>query len=221
MKPTPTHGDHWLAALDQADPRLRQAVSPPIDAPAGLKLHRSELSAALDMVQVTRDRRLVTAYPEPRATALVRARPVELSLWETRAEGWITVEHEGAGFLTAFVTDLAESAPRYAAAGTRDGIDLELGALAYTFTRARAAGGPARLEPAAKADARFLPDDYAFQGDVLDAHPAGEGEVLDVALQGGLVLPIVSREATGLPVGTRAQGYLWLTARLPPAQAIA
>src|SRR5207248_1559678 len=101
----------------------------------GLALHRAPLTDALDMVQVTRARRLVTAYPEPRATALVRGIPRELQLWENRAEGWLTFEHETAGVLTVFLTDLAEAAPRYAVAGTRASIDLELAGIAYRLDR--------------------------------------------------------------------------------------
>jgi hypothetical protein len=209
------HGDHWLAALAQDDPRLADALAVPVDAPAGLRLHRSPLNEALDRVQVTRDRRLVTAYPEPRATALVRGlRPRELHLWETRAEGWLTVEHETVGALTLFLTDLAEHAPKYAAAGTRRGLDLEVGGVAYAVARG-SAGKPPRLQPAARVDARFLPDDYAFDAEVLDAEPAGDGEVLDLLVQGGLSLPVAWRERSGLSAGEHAQGFLWLTGRLP------
>lgn len=212
--PKPGHGDHWLAALAQSDPRLQQALTVPVDAPAGLKLHRSDLTESLDLVQVTRDRRLVTAYPEPRATALVRGRPIELSLWETRAEGWLTFEHETVGVLTAFVTDLAENAPRYAAAGSRRGIDVELSAIAYAVSRSRSTG-PAHLAPGKRTDPRFLSDDYAFLGDVLESESAGGGDVLHLQLHGGLALPVVTREPTALEAGSRAQGFLWLTARLP------
>lgn len=210
------HGDHWLAALDQSDPRLRDALAVPADAPAGLKLHRAPLTEALDMVQVTRDRRLVTSYPEPRATTLIAGRPIELSLWETRAEGWLVLEVEGVGALTVFVTDLAERASRYAAAGAREGIELEVGALAYAIARSTTRDRAPQLRPARKDDARFLPDDYAFEADVVDAQQAGAGEVLDLRVHGELTLPVVARERTGLEAGSRASGYLWLTGRLPP-----
>jgi hypothetical protein len=213
----PGHGDHWLAALAPDDPRLRDALSTPVDAPAGLHLYREPLNEALDQVRVTRDRRLVTAYPEPRATTLVRATPRALELWETRAEAWLTVEHPGAGALTLFVTDLAESAPRYAAAGTRRGVEVELGAIAYAIARAApyASPGPARLQPAARTDARFLPDDHRFDAEVLDVRPAGDGEVLDLAFHGGLAFPVAWRERSGVEPGSRVSGYLWLTGRMP------
>lgn len=211
----PGHGDHWLAALSQDDPRLRDILVPPPDAPAGLRLHRLPLTEALDLVQVTRERRLVTAYPEPRATALLEGRPLELALWETRAEAWLTLDHDGAGALTMFLTDLAENAGRYASAGTRSGLRLEVGGLAYNLTRAPAWAGASRLEPAAKTDARFLPDDYAFEADVIEVHPSGEGEVLDLSFQNGLALPVVWRARSGLEPGDRARGYVWLAARLP------
>lgn len=214
---TPGHGDHWLAALAQDDPRLQDALAIPVDAPGGLKLHRQALTDALDMVQVTRDRRLVTAYPEPLATALVQGvRPRELNLWETRAEGWLTVEHEAVGALTFFVTDLAENAPRYAAAGTRQGMDIELAGIAYALSRSAAArpAGPPRLQPASRTDARFLPDDYAFEAEVIDIAPMQEGEVLDLMFHGGLSLPVVWRDRSGVEPGSRVKGYLWLTGRL-------
>lgn len=213
----PGHGDHWLAALAPDDPRLRGALEPPIDAPPGLRLHRASLNESLDMVQVTRDRRLVTAYPEPRATALVDALPLELSLWETRAEAWLTVEHAGAGALTLFLTDLVEHAGRYAASGTRGGMRLEVGGLAYTLARAPPWAGASRLEPARGTDARFLPDDYAFDADVVDVRSAGLGEVLDLEFQNGLAFPVAWRERSGLEAGDRARGYLWLTGRWPSA----
>lgn len=213
--PLPGHGDHWLAALAPDDPRLRAALESPLDAPAGLRLHRAPLNEALDMVQVTRDRRLVTAYPEPRATALVEGRPVELSLWETRAEAWLTLEHAGAGALTVFLTDLPERAGRYAAAGTRRGVQLEMGGLAYTMARSPPWGGASRLEPAVRTDRRFLPDDYAFEADVLEVRTAGAGEVLDLQFQNGLAFPVAWRDRSGLEPGDRARGYLWLTARWP------
>lgn len=212
---TPGHGDHWLAALEPHDARLRKVLETPLDAPSGLRLHRSPLNEALDMVQVTRDRRLVTAYPEPRATILLEGTPRELALWETRAEAWLTLEHDAAGALTVFLTDLVENAGRYASAGTRAGLRLEVGGLAYNLTRAPAWAGASRLEPAAKTDARFLPDDYAFEADVLEVHPSGQGEVLDLSFQNGLALPIVWRGRSGLEPGDRARGYLWLAARLP------
>lgn len=210
------HGDHFLAALDQADPRLVAAVGVPFDAPEAITTHRRPLTEALDLVQVTARRRLVTAYPEPRATTLALLKPRELHLWETRVEGWLVGEHPGAGALTVFLTDLAENAAKYQAA--RGAIPLELGALAYTVHRAYDDAGPSRLLPAAQRDARFLPDDYWFEADVQEIHPAGQGEVLDLAVHGGLVLPVVAREATALAPGARAQGFLWLTARWPEGQ---
>jgi len=217
--PSPSHGDHWLAALAQDDPRLQDALAIPVDAPAGLKLHRLPLTEALDMVQVTRDRRLVTAYPEPLATTLVQGvRPRELSLWETRAEGWLTVEHDAVGALTFFVTDLAENAPRYAAAGTRAGMDVELAGIAYALARSvgtARASLPPRIEPAGRTDARFLPDDYAFEAEVVDVAPSGEGEVLELMFQGGLSLPVVWRGRSGVEPGGHVKGHLWLTGRLP------
>lgn len=215
--PTPGHGDHWLAALPPDDPRIRAALETPLDAPPGLRLHRRPLNEGLDMVQVTRERRLVTAYPEPRATALVDGEPLELSLWETRAEGWLTFRHEGAGALTAFLTDLPENAGKYAAAGTRRGLRLELGGLAYTLARAPPWAGASRLEPATRTDHRFLPDDYAFEADVIEARTAGMGEVLDLQFQNGLAFPVAWRDRSGLEAGDRARGYLWLTARWPSA----
>lgn len=213
QKARPGHGDHWLAALDQDDPRLQDALAVPLDAPAGLHLHRGALSDALDLVQVTRDRRLVTAYPEPRATALLEGRPLELALWDTRAEAWLTLEHAGAGAITLFLTDLTANAGRYAAAGTKGGLRLEVAALAYNLTRAYTALGPARLEPASRTDPRFLPDDYAFDADVIAVAQTEDGEVLDLAFQGGLAFPVVWRGRSGLASGDRARGYLWLTGR--------
>lgn len=207
------HGDHWLAALPQDDPRLREVLETPLDAPDGLRLRRAPLTGALDMVQVTMRRRLVTAYPEPRATSLLQVRPRELALWETRVEGWLTAEHAGAGSLTFFLTDLAEQAHRYAAA--RGALALEAAGLAYHVEPARAKGVP-RLAPAARMDARFLPDDYWFQGEVQDLRTSEDALVLDVALQNGLELPVVARHGIPLQPGDHVQGYLWLTGRLPP-----
>ena len=214
---TPGHGDHWLATLPPDDPRLQAVLAVPLDAPAGLRLHRSPLTEAMDMVQVTRDRRLVTAYPEPRATTIIEGAPRELQLWETRAEAWLTLDHEGAGALTLFLTDLPENAGRYAAAGTRRGLRLEVGGLAYNLTRAPPWAGPSRVQPAAGTDPRFLPDDYAFDADVVAVQPAGVGEVLDLEFQGGLAFPVAWRERSGLEAGDRARGYLWLAGRLPVA----
>ncbi|HUR68884.1 MAG TPA: hypothetical protein VM370_06525 [Candidatus Thermoplasmatota archaeon] len=219
----PGHGDHWLAALEQDDPRLADVVAIPTDAPPGVHAHRQPLTEALDMVQVTARRakgddprsvaRLVTAYPEPRATALVHVRPRELHLWETRVEAWLVVEHEGAGALTLFLTDLVENAERYQRA--RGEIALEVGGLAYTMDRAPLAAGPSRLKPAGAMDARFLPDDYSFEADVRAVHRAGAGEVLDLAFQNGLAFPVASRHAAHLAPGDRATGFAWLTARWP------
>jgi hypothetical protein len=210
----PGHGDHWLAALEAGDPRLAEALATPLDSPDGVRLLRSPLTEALDMVQVTARRRLVTAYPEPRATSLAHVTPRRLALWDTRVEGWLTVEHAGAGALTLFPTDLAGEAAYYQAAGTRRGLDLEMAGVAYLAHRARSPPeAPPRLSPAADADARFLPDDYAFDGLVRAAHPAGAGEVLDLLFQGGLAFPVALREATGAQAGDRVQGYLWLTGR--------
>ena len=134
MKAKLGHGDHWLAALEQGDPRLVDALAAPLDAPDAVALHRFPLTSALDMVQVTARHRLVTAYPEPRATTPATLRPVELNLWETGIEGWLTAEHVhehgGAGVLTLFLTDLAERATDYQRAGKRRGLDVELAALA-------------------------------------------------------------------------------------------
>lgn len=211
----PGHGDHWLAALDDTDPRLRDVVTVPVDAPETLRLQRTDLTESLDMVQVTLRRRLMTSYPEPRATLPATVRPRELVLWETRVEGWLVAEHEGAGALTAFVTDLSESAHRYARSSDGRPIELELGAIAYVADRAPFPSGPARLRPAGREDPRFLPDDYAFDGQVVAARTAGAGEVLDLAFHGGLVVPVVTRHPTGAAPGERVQGYLWLTGRLP------
>lgn len=211
----PGHGDHWLAALAPDDPRLQAVLAVPLDAPAGLRLHRAPLTETMDMVQVTRDRRLVTAYPEPRATTILEGAPRELQLWETRAEAWLTLVHEGAGALTMFLTDLPENAGRYAAAGTRQGLRVEVGGLAYNLTRAPPWAGPSRLQPAVATDPRFLPDDYAFEADVISVEAAGMGEVLDLEFQNGLAFPVAWRERSGLGPGDRAKGYLWLAGRLP------
>ena len=207
------HGDHWLAALEQGDPRLREVLEVPLDVGPDAALHRRPLTEAVDLVQVTTQRRLVTAYPEPRATALHDLRPRELALWETGAEGWLVAEHEGAGALTLFLTDLVENAAKYQKA--KRALHLEVGALAYEIHRA--SPGASRLLPASRMDARFLPDDYWFQGDVLGVTPAGAGEVLDIAFQNGLHVPVATRAPTGLATGARAEGLLWLTARWPSA----
>lgn len=207
------HGDHWLAALDQADPRLRDVLSFPMDVRDAVALHRRPITDSVDLVQVTAKRRLLTAYPEPRATALVELKPRELLLWDTRVEGWLVGENEGAGALTVFLTDLVERAADYQAA--KGMLALEVGGLAYTIDRLRTAA-PSRLLPAGKDDARFLADDYHFQADVLAVHPAVDGScVLDLGFQNGLVAPIVTRADIGWKAGDRAQGYAWLTARLP------
>lgn len=213
----PGHGDHWLAALSEDDPRLADALAPPLDAPEGLGFHRAPLTDALDMVQVTLRRRLVTAYPEPRATSLVQVRPRELLVWETRVEGWLVVDHPGAGTLNVFLTDLAAAAHRYAAARGKEGLRLEIGGLAYFAHPVRGAPGPAHLAPANRTDARFLPDDYVFEGEAVDVRPAGTGEVVDLRLHGGLELPVVSRLPTGARPGDPLKGCLWLTGRLPDA----
>lgn len=218
MSPKLGHGDHWLAVLEQDDARLRDMLMPPLDAGDGVQLHRTPLTDAVDAVKVTVRRRLVTAYPEPRATALVHVVPRALSLWETRVEGWLTAEHAGAGALTLFPTDLAEAAPGYQRASTRTGLDLELAGLAYLAERPPGdPDGPARLQPAARKDARFLPDDYWFEGDVVAVHPASDGAVVDLRFQGGLELPVTCRVLPPLAEGARLQGYLWLTGRLPTA----
>lgn len=209
------HGDHWLAALPQGDPRLLDAVRAPLDAGEALRLHRAPLTEAADMVQVTHRRRLVTAYPEPRATALHRVQPRELALWDTRVEGWLVADHAGAGTLVAFLTDLASAAHRYAAAQGQ-GLDLEMAALAYFVEPVPDPPGPPRLVPAVRLDPRFLPDDYWFEGRVEAVHAAGAGDVLDLALHGGLTLPVASQHPTAAKPGDHLQGYLWLTARLPP-----
>lgn len=207
------HGDHWLAALDQRDLRLRDVLAAPLDAPEAVKLHRAPLTDALDLVQVTAKRRLVSAYPEPRATALVRLRPRELLLWETGVEGWLVAEHEGAGALTLFLTDLVEHAERYQKA--KGPVALELAGLAYTIAHAHAHAGPSRLRPARQKDERFLPDDYWFEADVRGVEPTGEETVLDLAFHGELALPVVARQDPRLAAGDRAQGFLWLTGRWP------
>lgn len=208
----PGHGDHWLAALEPGDPRLTSALAFPLDAPDGVALHRRELTAALDMVQVTAKRRLLTAYPEPRATMLVTLRPRELALWETRVEGWFVGDHEGAGTLTLFLTDLVENATRYQKA--RGSIDLEVGGLAYSIQRSLSTG-PAHLRPGRAKDARFLPDDYWFEADVRGVHPSAEETVFDLEFQGGLVVPVVARGDPRLEAGDRVDGFVWLTGRLP------
>ncbi|HVM46342.1 MAG TPA: hypothetical protein VM582_10445, partial [Candidatus Thermoplasmatota archaeon] len=81
---------------------MLQALELPLDAAEGVALHRRALTSALDLVQVTAKRRLVTAYPEPRATTLLPLRPRELLLWETQVEGWLVAEHASAGVLTLF-----------------------------------------------------------------------------------------------------------------------
>lgn len=209
----PGHGDHWFAALEPGDPRMREALTLPIDAPDDVHLHRHELTDALDMVQVTAKRRLITAYPEPRATTLVTLRPRELLLWETGVEAWLVAEHAGAGALTIFLSDLVENAERYQKAkGT---IALELAGLAYSLSAAHAHAGPSRLRPAAQKDERFLADDYWFEADVRSALPSLEGAVLDLAFQGDLSFPVVARQDPRLAAGERAQGYVWLTGRWP------
>ena len=213
MPPKPGHGDHWLAALDQADPRIADALAVPLDASDGVKLHRRDLTASLDMVQVTAKRRLVTAYPEPRATTLVHLRPRELLLWETRVEGWLVAEHAGAGSLALFLTDLVDRARDYERA--RGAIALELGALAYTLKRAHPHAGPSRLRPARDKDERFLLDDHWFEADVRAIEPAGSGAVAHLEFQGGLAFPVAVREHPLLAPGDRAQGFLWLTGRWP------
>lgn len=213
--PKPGHGDHWAAALAPGDPRLLQAVAAPLDAPEGLALHRAPLTGALDLVQVTLRRRLVTAYPEPRATTLAVVKPRELGLWDTRVEGWLTFEHAAAGSLSAFLTDLAEKAHLYAQAGRSGHLRLELGALAYSLGPVLGETGPARMVPATRFDVRFLPDDYWFEGEVRGVRPSDEGEVLDLAFQNGFEMPVVSREPTGLKPGDRATGVLWLCGRWP------
>lgn len=210
----PGHGDHWLAALEQGDPRLHDALMVPMDAPDAVKLHRAALTDALDMVQITAKRRLVSAYPEPRATALVTLRPRELLLWETGVEGWLVGDHDEAGTLTLFVTDLVEHAERYQKA--RGALAVELAGLAYTLARAHAHAGPSRLRPARQKDERFLPDDYWFEADVREARRAGDGAaILDLEFHGGLAFPVVARRDPRLAPGERGQGSVWLTGRLP------
>ena len=209
----PGHGDHWLAALPQDDPRILTALEPPVDAPDRLALHRTPLTGALDRVQVTHQRRLVTAYPEPRATTLLEAQPRELLLWETRVEGWLVVEHPLVGALTVFLTDLAENANRYAATAAAT-MRLEVGALAYFVSPLRGqADAPDRLAPAAATDPRFLADDYHFRGTIAKLDETKDEIVLDITLQNGLVLPVTARGGFALDVGDRVEGYLWLTAR--------
>lgn len=212
----PSHGEHWRAAVGEDEGRLAEAIAFPADAPEGVRLHRRHLTESLDMVQVTAKRRLVTSYPEPRATALVDLKPRELLLWDTGVEGWMVAEHEGAGVLTLFLTDLVENATRYQRA--RGTIALEVGGLAYTLERASPSAGPNRLQPAHRFDPMFLPDDYWGEADVQSAHGVGQAEVLDLAFQNGLTLPVATRRATRLGRGERAQGFLWLTARWPEEQ---
>lgn len=207
------HGDHWFAALEPGDPRMRDALTLPLDAPDVVHLHRNELTDTLDMVQVTAKRRLITAYPEPRATALVTLRPRELLLWETGVEAWLVAEHEGAGALTVFLTDLVENAERYQKA--KGPLALELAGLAYTIAPAHAHAGPSRLRPGAQKDARFLADDYWFEADVRAVRPASVGALFDLEFQGGLSFPVVARQDPRLVAGERAQGFVWLTGRLP------
>lgn len=214
----PGHGDHWLAALPQGDPRLLDVLAPPTDAPPGLALHRVPLTEALDLVQVTARRRLVTAFPEPRATALVRGHPKELSLWETRVEGWMRIDHASAGSLAFFVTDVVESAERYSRLGAAERA-FELGALAYSLLPIQGEPGPTRLQPAARFDARFLQDDYWFEAEVQQVHDAGDAVVADLAFHGGLSLPVVARPEAIVEPGMRVQGFLWLTGRLPEGPA--
>lgn len=211
---TPGHGDHWLAALPQDDPRLREVLEVPLDAGEGIRLHRHELTAALDMVQVTRGRRLLTSYPEPRATGLLRLEPRELALWETRVEAWLTAVHEDAGALTFFLTDFADAHTRYAGAGKRAGLPLEAAGLAYALDVAPTKGTP-RLVPAAKHDARFLPDDYWFEAQVVDVQAAGENEVLDLLFHNGVAFPVTKQGPSGAKAGDHVKGFLWLTGRLP------
>lgn len=212
----PGHGDHWLAVLDESDPRLRDVLATPARAPERATLHRLALTEAVDLVQVTSRGRLVTAYPEPRATTLVTLRPRELALWSTGAEGWLVADHEGAGTLTIFITDLIERADRYQKAPRE--LELEVSAIAYQAQRADGTSkGPSRLTPAARTDARFLPDDYAFVGDVLAVRPAGTADVVDLALHGGLHVPVVVRDPVRVSPGERLEGFLWLTGRCPPS----
>lgn len=214
MSVKPGHGDHWLAALPQEDPRLSDALGVPADAPEALQLRRAPLTDAIDMVQVTARRRLVTAYPEPRATALLEIRPRELAVWDTRVEGWMVGDHEDAGTLTLFATDLAEAAHRYAAAGRRGPMGLEVAGLAYLLGRTRDTATP-RLAPASREDARFLPDDYAFTGRVLRVERTQAEEVLDLEFHNGLSFPVTHRSHSLLQEGDLAEGFLWLTCRLP------
>jgi hypothetical protein len=212
----PGHGEHWRAAIGEDEGRLADVLAFPSDAPEGVKLYRRALSASLDMVQITAKRRLVSAYPEPRATALVELRPRELLLWNTGVEAWMVAEHEGAGALTLFITDLVENSTRYQRA--RGTITLEVGGLAYSLERAKPSAGPSRLQPAHRFDPVFLPDDYWCEADVRGAHGVGQAEVLDLAFQNGLELPVATRRPSRLGTGERAQGFLWLTARWPEEQ---
>lgn len=209
----PGHGDHWFAALEPGDARLTDALTIPPDAPDGIALHRRPLTAALDLVQVTARRRLITAYPEPRATTLLSLRPRELALWETRVEGWLVAEHEGAGALTLFLTDLVEHPDAYEKASRT--LDLEVCALAYSVQPSPIAVGATRLSPARKKDERFLPDDYSFDALVRAAQPTEEDTVLDLEFQNGLVVPVTVRGRPRVEPGDRAKGFLWLTARVP------
>jgi len=208
------HGDHWRAVLGEDAGALARVVEIPADAPDGIHLQRRGLTATVDLVQVTARRRLITAYPEPRATTLVRVTPRELLLWETRVEGWLVVDHEGAGALTVFLTDLVKNARRYERA--RGAIELEIGAIAYGVERApKHSAGPDRLRPARERDPRFLADEYWFEAEVAAIHAAEQGEVLDLVFQGGLEVPVASRLTTLVVPGDRAEGYVWLTARWP------
>lgn len=212
----PGHGDHWRAVLGDDPGALAEVLEFPQDAPEGVRLIRRDLTPAVDLVQVTARRRLITAYPEPRATALVRVKPRELLLWETRVEGWMVVEHETVGALTLFLTDLVENATRYERA--KGWITLEVGSIAYGVERAPQSAGPDRLRPAGEKDARFFPDEYWFDAEVLAIHPTEGAEVLDLAFQGGLSLPAALRGTSLVAPGDRAQGFVWLTARWPEGQ---
>lgn len=214
--PQPGHGEHWRAAIGEDEGRLAEVLEFPADAPEGVRLYRRHLTETLDMVQVTAKRRLITAYPEPRATTLLTVKPRELLLWKTGVEGWMVADHEAAGTLTFFLTDLVENATRYQKARGR--LDLEVGAIAYVAQRAGPASGISRLRPAAKIDANFLPDDYAFDADVIGLRQAGGSEVLELGFQNGLVAPVATRTPTRLAPGERASGFLWLSARWPEEQ---
>lgn len=223
MTAKPGHGDHWRAVLGENEGILSSVLEFPIDAPEGVALHRRPITTGADLVQVTARRsrsvqpaRLVSAYPEPRATTLLRLTPRELLLWETRVEGWLVVEHPAIGAVTLFVTDLVEHAERYQ--NGRGEIALEVGGLAYTLQRASPTAGPNRMRPATAQDERFLPDDYFFESDVRGVHAAAATEVLDLEVQGGLQIPVTTHRPTHLAPGQRAQGFVWLTARWPEGQ---